>query len=71
MKIGVLGVGNLAAYLVQGAQKGGHHFVLSPRGASKAADLAARVAALAVGQVGAVVQDREALARAIAAAQGA
>ena len=38
---------------------------------ARAADLAARVAALAVGQVGAVVQDREALARAIAAAQGA
>jgi pyrroline-5-carboxylate reductase len=41
-QIGILGVGNLAAYLVQGAQKGGHQFVLSPRGAAKAADLAAR-----------------------------
>lgn len=42
MKVGILGVGNLAAYLVQGAQKGGHDFLLSPRGAEKAADLAAR-----------------------------
>ena len=42
MKIGILGTGNLAAYLVQGAQQGGHQFVLSPRGAAKAADLAAR-----------------------------
>lgn len=42
MKIGLLGVGHLAAYLVQGAQKGGHQFLLSPRGAAKAADLAAR-----------------------------
>lgn len=42
MRVGILGTGNLAAYLVQGAQKGGHHFVLSPRGAAKAADLAAR-----------------------------
>lgn len=42
MKIGILGVGHLAAYLVQGAQSAGHAFVLSPRGAAKAADLAAR-----------------------------
>ena len=42
MNIGILGVGNLAAYLVQGAQQGGHQFVLSPRGVAKAADLAAR-----------------------------
>ena len=42
MKIGILGVGNLAAYLVQGAQTGGHRFLLSPRGADRAADLAAR-----------------------------
>lgn len=42
MKVGILGVGNLAAYLVQGAQRGGHEFVLSPRGAAKAADLAQR-----------------------------
>lgn len=42
MKVGILGVGNLAAYLVQGAQTGGHEFVLSPRGAAKAADLAQR-----------------------------
>lgn len=42
MKIGILGVGNLAAYLVQGAQKGGHSFVLSPRGADRAAELVTR-----------------------------
>lgn len=42
MKIGILGIGNLAAYLVQGAQKAGHQFVLSPRGAMKAAQLAER-----------------------------
>jgi pyrroline-5-carboxylate reductase len=42
VKIGILGVGHLAAYLVQGAQGAGHEFVLSPRGAAKAADLAAR-----------------------------
>ena len=42
MKIGILGVGNLAAYLVQGAQTGRHRFLLSPRGADRAADLAAR-----------------------------
>ena len=42
LKIGILGVGSLAAYLVQGAQTGGHRFVLSPRGAQTAATLAAR-----------------------------
>ena len=42
MKIGLLGVGNLAAYLVRGAQKGGHTFLLSPRGAHSTADLAKR-----------------------------
>jgi pyrroline-5-carboxylate reductase len=42
MKIGILGTGNLAAYLVQGAQSGGHSFLLSPRGADKAADLVKR-----------------------------
>lgn len=42
MKIGILGIGHLAAYLVQGAQGAGHDFVLSPRSAGKAADLAAR-----------------------------
>ncbi len=38
MKIGVLGVGHLAEYLVQGAQ--GVEFVLSPRSGDKAARLA-------------------------------
>ncbi|MFN7225042.1 MAG: pyrroline-5-carboxylate reductase dimerization domain-containing protein [Paracoccaceae bacterium] len=42
MKVGILGVGNLASYLVQGAQKGGHAFVLSPRGVEKAMELSAR-----------------------------
>ena len=42
MKIGVLGVGNLTAYLVQGAQGAGHAFLLSPRNADRAAELAAR-----------------------------
>ncbi|MBC7739528.1 MAG: NAD(P)-binding domain-containing protein [Candidatus Saccharibacteria bacterium] len=42
MKIGVLGVGNLATYLVQGAQTAGHQFLLSPRGAKNASDLAKR-----------------------------
>lgn len=42
MKIGILGVGSLAGFLVQGAQGKGHRFVLSPCSADKAADLAAR-----------------------------
>ena len=42
MKIGILGVGNLAAYLVQGAQKEGHTFLLSPRSASKVIELSER-----------------------------
>jgi pyrroline-5-carboxylate reductase len=42
VRIGILGVGNLAAYLVRGAQGAGHTFVLSPRGAERAADLAAQ-----------------------------
>ncbi len=42
MKIGILGVGNLAGYLVQGSQTGGHTFLLSPRGAGKSASLAKR-----------------------------
>lgn len=42
MKVGILGVGNLASYLVRGAQKGGHAFVLAPRGAENSAELAAR-----------------------------
>ncbi len=42
MRIGILGVGNLASYLVRGAQGGGHTFVLSPRGEERAADLAAQ-----------------------------
>jgi pyrroline-5-carboxylate reductase len=42
VKIGILGIGHLAGFLVQGAQGAGHEFVLSPRNAAKAADLAAR-----------------------------
>lgn len=42
MKIGILGIGHLAAYLVQGAQGARHAFILSPRNADKAAALAAR-----------------------------
>lgn len=42
MKIGILGIGHLAAYLVQGAQSAGHRFVLSPRNPAKAAELAQR-----------------------------
>lgn len=42
MKIGVLGVGNLASYLVQGAQKAGHEFLLSPRGVHNTPVLAER-----------------------------
>ena len=42
MKIGLLGIGHLAGYLVHGAQGAGHEFVLSPRNADKAAELAAR-----------------------------
>jgi len=43
VKIGILGVGHLAAYLVQGAQ--GVEFVLSPGSGEKAAGLAAGLAA--------------------------
>lgn len=42
MRIGILGTGHLAAYLVRGAQGSGYSFLLSPRGAAIAADLAAR-----------------------------
>ena len=42
MRIGVLGIGHLAAYLIRGAQGAGFSFVLSPRNAAKAADLADR-----------------------------
>lgn len=42
MKIGILGIGHLAGYLCQGTQGAGHEFVLSPRNADKAADLARR-----------------------------
>lgn len=42
MRIGILGIGHLAAYLVQGAQGAGHEFILSPRNADKAAELADR-----------------------------
>jgi pyrroline-5-carboxylate reductase len=40
MKIGVLGVGSLAEYLIRGAQGAGHEFVLSPRSPDRAARLA-------------------------------
>lgn len=45
MKIGILGIGHLAGFLVQGAAGKGHGFVLSPRGADKAEELAARFGA--------------------------
>lgn len=42
MKIGILGVGSLASYLVCGAQKAGHLFLLSPRGVQGTSELAKR-----------------------------
>lgn len=41
MRIGILGVGSLAEYLVRGAQGSGYSFVLSPRSADRATRLAA------------------------------
>ena len=41
MRIGVLGVGSLAEYLIRGAQGSGYSFLLSPRSANRAARLAA------------------------------
>jgi pyrroline-5-carboxylate reductase len=40
VKIGVLGVGSLAEYLIRGAQGSGYTFLLSPRSADRAARLA-------------------------------
>ena len=42
MKIGILGIGSLAEYLIRGAGGAGHDFVLSPRSAERAARLAAK-----------------------------
>ena len=42
MTIGILGAGHLAGFVVQGAKGAGHSFVLSPRNAENAADLAHR-----------------------------
>lgn len=42
MRVGVLGIGHLADYLIRGAQGSGYSFLLSPRNAAKAADLAGR-----------------------------
>jgi len=40
--VGVLGVGNLAAYMLRGLRSAGFRFVLSPRGAEMSASLSAR-----------------------------
>jgi pyrroline-5-carboxylate reductase len=44
MKIGIIGTGTIASAIVTGfcTQKAGHEFFLSPRGADKAAELAAK-----------------------------
>ncbi len=70
MKVGILGVGNLAAYLVQGAQKAGHDFLLSPRGAKNAADLAARYGCDIAQSNQALVDDSSCILVALPAADG-
>lgn len=70
MKIGLLGVGHLAAYLVQGAQKGGHQFLLSPRSADKAAELAARFGCAVADSNQAVVDACDLILVCLPAAQG-
>jgi pyrroline-5-carboxylate reductase len=70
MRIGLLGVGHLADYLVRGAQKGGHQFLLSPRSAAKAADLAARYGCEIAASNQAVVEASEYILVCLPAAEG-
>lgn len=43
--VGILGIGELAGFILQGAAGGGYRFILSPRSAYRAADLAKRFGA--------------------------
>ena len=60
MKIGIIGTGTIASAIVTGfcTQKAGHEFFLSPRGAEKAAALAARFTEAVVCQSNQEVLDR-------------
>jgi len=70
VKIGILGVGNLAAYLVRGAQGAGHEFVLSPRGAGRAAALAAEYGCVVAESNQAVVDQCDHILVCLPAAEG-
>ncbi|NEY89798.1 pyrroline-5-carboxylate reductase dimerization domain-containing protein [Tabrizicola oligotrophica] len=70
MKIGLLGIGHLAAYLVQGAQGAGHEFLLSPRNPGKAAELARRYGCEVAASNQAVVDACDHILVCLPAAQG-
>lgn len=70
MKIGLLGIGNLAGFVVQGARGAGHEFVLSPRNADKAADLARCFGCTVAASNQAVVDACEMVLVCLPAAQG-
>lgn len=70
MKVGILGVGNLTAYLAQGVQGAGHDVVLSPRNAEKAAALAARFGCRVVASNQAVVDACDHILVCLPAAKG-
>lgn len=70
MRIGLLGIGHLAGFLVQGAQGAGHEFVLSPRNAERADDLARRFGCQVADSNQALVDACEMVLVCLPAAQG-
>lgn len=69
--IGILGVGGLASLLMRGLQGSGHRFILSPRGAETAAQLAKNFGAEVAASNQAVIDASEAVLVCLPAASGA
>ena len=69
-KIGVLGVGSLAEYLIRGAQGSPFNFIVSPRGAERAKSLAARYGVKIAASNQAVVDQTDMVLVCLPAAEG-